>query len=185
MMTDAQFVKTFSKMIIALTILTVVLISLGVVIGGSIDDKLQAQTEEFTQKIVAERTQPVGKLNVGEISVEGTEVAMATSSGNQSASVTAAADSSGSEESAKHPGEVAYQKTCYICHDVGLTGAPKPGDAENWGPRIEKGIDELYNNSINGFQGQRGVMPPKGGNPTLSDEEVMAAVDWLVELLQQ
>ena len=180
MMTDAQFVKSFMQMIIGLIVLTLILIALGVVIGGAMDDKLQAQTEEFSQRIVAQRTQPEGNLNVGEIETETMSVAAVgtepSSAGGGDAGGVAVAD--------LHPGQVAYQKSCYICHDVGLTGAPKPGESENWGPRIAQGIEVLYDRAINGFQGQRGVMPPKGGNPTLSDEEVMAAVDWLVETVQ-
>ncbi len=182
MMTDSQFVKSFSIMIIALIVLALILIALGVVIGGSIDDKLRAQTEEYTQRIIAQRTQPVGDLNVGEIADEGTTVAMANSTNAQ---VQATSSQSGeSETSTGHPGQAVYSKYCYVCHDVGLTGAPKPGDAQNWGPRIEKGIAVLYDGAINGFQGQRGIMPPKGGVSMLSDEEVQAAVDYLVELVQ-
>ncbi len=180
MMTDAQFVKSFSKMIIALIVLTLVLIALGVVIGGSIDDKLQAQTEEYTQQIIAQRTQPIGDLNVGEIAEEVATVAMTTST-NIQASATISGES---EASVAHPGKDVYSKFCYVCHDVGLTGSPKPGDVENWGPRIEKGIAVLYDSAINGFQGQRGIMPPKGGVSMLSDEEVQAAVDYLVGLVQ-
>ncbi|MDE0309956.1 MAG: c-type cytochrome [Acidiferrobacterales bacterium] len=180
MMTDAQFVKSFSKMIIALIVLTLVLITLGVVIGGSMDDKLQAQTEEYTQRVIAQRTQPIGDLNVGEIADEGVSVAMAASADTAASSM----NSGDSEASAGHPGEAVYKQYCYVCHDVGLTGSPKPGDAENWAPRIEKGIATLYDSAINGFQGQRGIMPPKGGVSMLSDEDVQAAVDYLVELVQ-
>ena len=184
MMTDAQFVKSFSKMIIALIILTLVLIALGVVIGGSIDDKLQAQTEEYTQQVIAQRTEPVGNLNVGEIVDQGVDVAMSTPTNTDASAVFNGTGDSSGEASTEHPGKIAYSKNCYICHDVGLTGAPKPGEVENWQPRIQKGIEVLYSNAINGFQGQRGIMPPKGGNSLLSDDEVRAAVDYLVGLVQ-
>lgn len=42
----------------------------------------------------------------------------------------------------------------------------------------------LYDHSINGFQGETGVMPPKGGFANFSDEEVKAAVDYMVENAQ-
>ena len=84
-MSDQQFVKSFSWMIIWLVVLTVVLIGLGVVIGSGIDEKRRAQSQgEFTQTIVADRTKPVGGLNVGEVpqqtpdTQEGMEVADAT-----------------------------------------------------------------------------------------------------------
>ena len=171
MMTDRQFAKSFFKMIFFLALLTITLIAAGILIGGSIDDKLRAQSEEFTQRIIAQRTQPVGTLNVGamEPSVEPTSVEPTTP-----VQVASSGD----------VGKSVYDKACFICHTTGVTGAPKPGDADNWGPRIAKGLDTLYSNAIKGYQGETGIMPPKGGNLLLSNEDVMAAVDYLVDLVQ-
>ncbi|GAB2719670.1 c-type cytochrome [Halomonas garicola] len=60
---------------------------------------------------------------------------------------------------------------------TGAAGAPKRGDADAWAPRQEKGIDTLYDHAINGFQ----AMPPKGGQVSLSDDDVKAAVDYMLE----
>ena len=57
---------------------------------------------------------------------------------------------------------------------------PQTGDAVAWSPRIEKGVDVLYANAINGYTGEMGMMPAKGGNPALSDDEVKAAVDYII-----
>lgn len=65
---------------------------------------------------------------------------------------------------------------CAACHDNGIAGAPAIGDADGWADRLDKGTDELYANAINGI----GAMPAKGGNPNLSDEEVMAIVDYMI-----
>lgn len=73
-------------------------------------------------------------------------------------------------------GEKVYKGLCFSCHDAGVVGAPKLGDKAAWAPRIAAGMDSLYNNSLKG----KGAMPAKGGNPKLSDEEVKAAVDWMV-----
>lgn len=73
-------------------------------------------------------------------------------------------------------GEQVYRKACAFCHDRGTAGAPKLGDAQAWAPRIAQGTDVLYTNSIKGIR----AMPPKGGNPTLSETDVKAAVDFLV-----
>lgn len=81
-------------------------------------------------------------------------------------------------------GEAVYNSACMACHAQGVAGAPKLGDAEAWADRIDQGMDTLYENSINGFQGEAGVMPPKGGFANLSDEEVKAAVDYMVENAQ-
>ena len=67
-------------------------------------------------------------------------------------------------------------KTCAACHDAGVAGAPKTGDAGAWSARIAKGYDALVANAIKGYQGKAGVMPPKGGNPDLDDIEVARAV---------
>jgi len=79
-------------------------------------------------------------------------------------------------------GAKVYNGLCAGCHAVGAGGAPKAGDSGAWGPRIAKGKDTLYNHAINGFQGSNGVMPARGGNPKLTDDEVKAAVDHLVKL---
>jgi cytochrome c5 len=61
-----------------------------------------------------------------------------------------------------------------------VAGAPKLGDTADWSPRIAQGTEVLYNHALNGFQGAKGVMPPKGGNTALPDEDVKAAVDYMV-----
>ncbi|TFH87817.1 cytochrome c5 family protein [Billgrantia azerbaijanica] len=77
-------------------------------------------------------------------------------------------------------GEAIYNQACMACHMTGAAGAPIRGNAEQWGPRVEKGIDTLYDHAINGFN----AMPAKGGNMSLSDDEVKAAVDYIVEPVQ-
>jgi cytochrome c5 len=81
-------------------------------------------------------------------------------------------------------GKKVYDSLCVACHAVGVAGAPKLGDSAAWVSRIEQGMDTLYAHSINGFQGKSGVMPPKGGNPSLSDAEMKAAVDYMVAQVQ-
>lgn len=78
-------------------------------------------------------------------------------------------------------GQGVYNRTCAMCHASGAAGAPIPGDKADWGPRIAQGMDVLYAHSIEGFSGEKGMMPAKGGNPSLTDEETKAAVDYMVE----
>jgi cytochrome c5 len=61
---------------------------------------------------------------------------------------------------------------CAMCHTTGLMGSPKIGDVEQWAPRIAQGKEMLINNAIKGIR----MMPAKGGNSRLTDEEVAAAV---------
>lgn len=74
-------------------------------------------------------------------------------------------------------GKTVYEKTCASCHDAGVAGAPKTGDSAAWSDRIAKGKETLYKHSIEGFK----AMPAKGGVSSLSDGEVKAAVDYMVE----
>ena len=78
-------------------------------------------------------------------------------------------------------GQSDYEASCTACHGFGIAGAPKLGDKENWAPRIEQGIETLYNNAINGFSGGTGYMPAKGGFTTLSNDQIKAIVDYMVE----
>ena len=73
-------------------------------------------------------------------------------------------------------GTEVYAQVCKTCHEAGLAGAPKFGDKAAWGPRIAQGEKTLVQHAIAGFQGKAGVMPPKGGNADLSDDEVHRAV---------
>jgi cytochrome c5 len=71
-----------------------------------------------------------------------------------------------------------YKKTCATCHNIGVAGAPKFGDAAQWEPRIAKGLDVLYASSINGMPPG---MPAKGMCFNCSDEELKSIVDYMVE----
>ena len=78
-------------------------------------------------------------------------------------------------------GKSAYNRTCALCHGAGVAGAPKPGDKEDWAPRIAQGKDTMYKHAIEGFTGAKGMMPARGGSPNLSDDDVKAAVDFMVD----
>ncbi len=77
-------------------------------------------------------------------------------------------------------GEGVYKQACFVCHGAGVAGAPKIGNQSAWAPRIDKGMDTLVSHAIHGFQGNSGVMPPKGGRTDLSDEQVADAVAYMV-----
>jgi cytochrome c5 len=78
-------------------------------------------------------------------------------------------------------GEKIYQQACLMCHAAGVAGAPMTGDATAWAPRIEQGRDKLLESAIQGI----GIMPPKGGQSQLSDDEVASAVDFLIQRAKQ
>ena len=73
-------------------------------------------------------------------------------------------------------GEKVYTATCAACHTAAVMGAPKLGDKATWAPRFAKGAAGLHATAIDGLK----LMPPKGGNPALKDDEVKAAVDYMI-----
>jgi cytochrome c5 len=73
-------------------------------------------------------------------------------------------------------GEKVYKATCLACHATGVLGAPKFGDKAAWTPRVAKGANVLYTDAMNGFK----MMPPRGGNASLKDDEIRAAVDFMM-----
>lgn len=75
-------------------------------------------------------------------------------------------------------GEEVYNSACMACHATGAAGAPMLGDVAAWGDRIARGTDALYDSGINGVAGTG--MIAKGGCMNCSDEEITAAVDYMV-----
>src|SRR5690606_20233675 len=72
-------------------------------------------------------------------------------------------------------GQQVFESTCTACHTAGVAGAPKIGDNAAWAPFIKAGYEDMVKNAIHGV----GAMPPKGGNPSLSDFEVERAVVYM------
>ncbi len=75
-------------------------------------------------------------------------------------------------------GKSVYESSCAACHLAGVAGAPKTGDKAAWAPRLKNGQEALYAAVIKG----KGAMPPKGGNASLTDADIKAAVDYLTGL---
>ncbi|MYB34453.1 MAG: cytochrome c5 family protein [Gammaproteobacteria bacterium] len=116
-------------------------------------------------KSIEARVAPIGSINFGS----------ATKAGGQT---TTASSDGGTVD-----GPAVYASSCATCHDAGLAGAPITGKADDWAGRLDAGMETLVGHAINGFQGSKGVMPAKGGNINLSDEEVTEAVRHMVSLL--
>lgn len=73
-------------------------------------------------------------------------------------------------------GKAVYDKTCVACHASGVANAPKLGDKAAWAPRIATGRDALVASVVKG----KGAMPPKAGAANLSDDDIKAAVEYMV-----
>ena len=72
-------------------------------------------------------------------------------------------------------GEEVYGAACGACHTAGVLGAPKNGDTAAWDERLAKGLDETWQNAINGINS----MPPKGNCMNCSDDEILAAIKYM------
>ncbi len=81
------------------------------------------------------------------------------------------------EESA---GALIVKANCKVCHAQGINGAPIIGNKKMWGSRTEKGIPQLVTNAANGI----GLMPAKGGNAELTEDEITLAVTYMLEQLK-
>jgi cytochrome c5 len=77
-------------------------------------------------------------------------------------------------------GKAIFGQLCHTCHETGAGGAPKITDKAAWAPRVAEGLATLEKHAIEGYTGKSGIMPPKGGNPALSDEQVKATVQWML-----
>jgi cytochrome c5 len=87
-----------------------------------------------------------------------------------------AAAAEAATQTASVDGQKIYQASCQACHVAGVAGAPKLGDKAAWAPRIAKGNDALYSSVKNGLN----AMPPKGGCMSCGEDELRAAVDYMV-----
>jgi cytochrome c5 len=91
--------------------------------------------------------------------------------------VAAVAPAAAAPAAAAVDGEAVYKQACSACHAVGAAGAPKSGDKAAWAPRIKKGEEALVASALKGI----GIMPPKGGNASLTEAQIRAAVAYQIK----
>ena len=167
---DLEFLKKFSLVIGFLTLVT-----FGLILGALyINGKLQHEPDPSVVKRVQARIAPVGAVYAG-----------ATGAASQAAATAAAAAAVVSQVAygGTLDGAVIYDSLCAGCHKSGAGGAPTMVAAQ-WAARIPQGTDTLHRHAIEGYTGAAGVMPAKGGNPALTDEQVIATVDWMLGNLE-
>ena len=164
---DQIFFRNFSLVVGAIAVMMVVFFVMAHIVNPSDETSTQQRAEQ-----VAAVTEPVGQ-----VAVAGEEEAAAEEM---------PADTSTEASGGSADGETVFNGLCVNCHGVAALASmiPQAGDAAAWGPRIEKGIETLYKHALHGFTGDMGMMPAKGGNPALSDDEVKAAVDYIVSKVQ-
>lgn len=148
--------KFFIGSVVALAL---VLLTIYAIMGAMDKFTATAVTPDMSNDAVAERLKPVAQVHIGE------EQMAQASTGSE--------DMAASEDAGM--GKQISDAVCVACHASGALNAPIIGNADQWAPRLEKGMETLYDHAINGFKN----MPARGGNSNLSDEEVKAAVDYM------
>lgn len=134
-----------------------------------ISDQTQAVFVREDPRVIAaidERTRPLGRVIL---------------MGDEELAAAPAVAVAPAPAAAPMTGPQVYNSACTICHGTGVGGAPITGDIAHWEARIAQGMDMLHQRAIEGYTGPDGYMPPKGGRVDLSDDEVIAAVEYMVE----
>ncbi|WP_018142296.1 c-type cytochrome [Thioalkalivibrio sp. ALJ7] len=111
-----------------------------------------SQPETVSEERIAQRIAPIGQVTSGRVDAA-------------------------EEADDLSPGDI-YSNVCAACHDSGASGAPLKDDTDEWSNRLnEKGLEGLFENSINGI----GAMPARGGDSSLSDEQVQDVVAFMLD----
>lgn len=157
-----------------LVVISVAIYVLATFIAGRTQE-LHVREDAAYQQRIEERIRPIGQVAVAGQDNTGLRdpgSALPTAAASAPAPAAAAQDLDG---------QGVYSMACTACHGAGIAGAPKTGDTAAWAPRIEQGMDTLVRHAIEGFQGDAGYMPPRGGFSNLSDEQVREAVQYMVD----
>ena len=165
----SSFIKTPQQLIVTVLLAFLVPIIGIVLLVGFVVDRPSADPKTLAPEAVAQRIQPVGRVEFADDPEYKKRMAAAPA---------AAAAAAGQPAAAAGPvdGKAVYGKACIACHATGVANAPKVGDKAAWAPRLGAGVDGLTKSVIGG----KGAMPPKAGNPSLTDAEIRAAVEYLV-----
>lgn len=165
--TDATFLKRFAMLI---GFLMFVALLLGI-LASYIYSKNPPPPRPNAEKVVAERIAPAGGVYAGDTGRAAMQAAKE------------AADKAAASQVAyggTTDGKTIYGNLCHSCHDTGAGGAPKITDKSAWASRVAEGEATLLKHATEGFAGSSGTMPPKGGNPALSDEQIKATVEYML-----
>lgn len=132
-----------------------------------------------TPAALAARVAAVGQLNIVANNTND-----ANNANNGDRDTAAPAGETDGATDGESDGELIYQTNCLACHATGVAGAPVVGTAADWVTRLGQGFETLLAHALQGFTGETGVMPARGGNANLTDAEVAAAIRYMTEQSQ-
>lgn len=165
---DQIFVQNFIVILVMLLGMVAIFVIIARVVGGN-----EVVMAKQRAQVLAMETRPVGSVRLA----GATDTTLP--GGDQQAN---AAGGEGVAAGEENVGKAIYDRLCVSCHGTGLPNMPQLGDAAEWKERVADGMALVYEHAIKGFTGESGMtMPPKGGDASLSDEEVKAAVDYIIE----
>jgi len=168
---DRHFINVFSAVLGVLIAIALVLIGISRIVDSG--PKGARDTDDpLMQASAHERIRPFGQVAVAGADNAALAIKM---------TAVAVAGTPAAAPGADLPtdGKSVYENACFACHGNGIAGAPKIGDKAAWAPRIAQGKATLEQHAIAGFTGSKGMMPPKGGWPNLSDDAVRNAVEYM------
>lgn len=160
---DDIFFREFAVILLLLFLFTVCMIFVARVIGSAAFEDMQNSNSSILQRI-----QPVGEVRVGDPNM------VAAAPATEALQVAAAQPAATAPAKS---GDAVYNGACVACHAAGVAGAPKLDDKPAWESRLSQGVDGLVSSVVNG----KNAMPPKGGNPSLSEQEIRNAVEYMLK----
>ena len=144
---------------------------------GAYGSRSMKDDPAMSPEAVAKRLAPVAKLSIDPNAPAEPAAAPAPATAASAAAPAAIPPAAPAKTAAAAGGgKTTYDSVCAVCHGAGVAGAPKFGDKAAWGARAKAGKEALYASALKG----KGAMPPKGGNPSLADADVKAAVDHML-----
>jgi cytochrome c5 len=160
---DRTFLRRFSGIIFGLVVVTGIIIALAFSLRSTPDPEANPSQMRLTE----ERIAPVAGVRTGssgQAELDAIVTTPSTVAPVENGAATAVVD-----------GKKIYDSVCMACHAAGVAGAPIPGSEAMAQRLAAKGPDGLFNSVINGLN----VMPPRGGRPDLSDDDIRAAIEFM------
>ena len=143
----SSFIKTPKQLVIVLLLAFLIPVVIIVMLAVLVTTGgFDSNHPAMTDEAIAQRIKPVGRVMLGDAAAGGVDGAKS--------------------------GDEVYKQVCAACHATGVLSAPKVGDKAAWAKLIAQGLDTITADAIKGVR----QMPPRGGNPQLTDLEMRRAI---------